>query len=373
VLLTLLSGLQEINEISRIVVFCTPQAHRHFVFPKMRKVQVVEAPAVTNNPLLRFIWLQIVFKMWVRRYGCELIYNLNNLAGNTSVPQVLFIQQSLYFSREALRAQRMVAPNVAAQLKIMIEPVLMKQLYRISAARCWSIIVQTDVMKACLRDIIRIEQDKIQVIKPDLPSPVGEPQNTRTSRFETPPEVLNWIYIGNGCGYKKIDTIYRAAALGAKVGLPWRFHIVGFKNGHCSTNLPIIHYHYTDSESLLAMYRNSDGLILPSLTETVGLPLIEAFSVGTPVIVADRPYAREICGRGIQVIYFDPNSEKSLFAALCRVPPKTNETIRAITSWAGETYGQNRYSTDVWKALRSAHLAKEASYPDKRRDVDVYS
>ena len=38
-------------------------------------------------------------------------------------------------------------------------------------------------------------------------------------------------------------------------------------------------------------YRNASILVMPSLVETVGLPMLEALRMGVPVLAADRPYA----------------------------------------------------------------------------------
>ena len=42
------------------------------------------------------------------------------------------------------------------------------------------------------------------------------------------------------------------------------------------------------------MYKSCDALVFPSYIETYGLPLIEAASLGVPIIAADLPYAREV-------------------------------------------------------------------------------
>lgn len=47
-------------------------------------------------------------------------------------------------------------------------------------------------------------------------------------------------------------------------------------------------------ERVLAMYKACDALVFPSYIETYGLPLIEAASLGIPIIAADLPYAREV-------------------------------------------------------------------------------
>ena len=48
--------------------------------------------------------------------------------------------------------------------------------------------------------------------------------------------------------------------------------------------------------SIEALYRDAKALIMPSIDEGFGLPLIEAGRHGTPLIVSDIPPFREICG-----------------------------------------------------------------------------
>src|SRR3989442_11549023 len=45
--------------------------------------------------------------------------------------------------------------------------------------------------------------------------------------------------------------------------------------------------------SLREAYELATLVVLPSLAETVGLPMPEAMSVGTPVLAADRAYAHD--------------------------------------------------------------------------------
>lgn len=63
-------------------------------------------------------------------------------------------------------------------------------------------------------------------------------------------------------------------------------------------------------ESIYTLYKNIDAVIFPSLTETLGLPLLEAQLNSIPVIASDLPYAREMCGDNC--IYFDPRNAKSI-------------------------------------------------------------
>lgn len=63
----------------------------------------------------------------------------------------------------------------------------------------------------------------------------------------------------------------------------------------------------------LAEYERADALVFPSVLESYGLPLVEAMVIGIPIIAADQPYARVLCGD--EGIYFDPESPESLVEA----------------------------------------------------------
>jgi len=56
-------------------------------------------------------------------------------------------------------------------------------------------------------------------------------------------------------------------------------------------------------------------LVMPSLAETVGLPMLEACAIGCPVLAADLPYAREICGEAAS--FFRANNVKACARAIC--------------------------------------------------------
>lgn len=64
-------------------------------------------------------------------------------------------------------------------------------------------------------------------------------------------------------------------------------------------------------------YRETDALFFPSLLESYGLPLVEAMTLGLPVLCADLPYAHWLCET--EAIYFDPSSAESAWSAVCEL------------------------------------------------------
>jgi len=70
----------------------------------------------------------------------------------------------------------------------------------------------------------------------------------------------------------------------------------------------------TDTSELIALYKLASFLIYPSLYEGFGLPVIEAFATGCPVITSDRGSLKEITGDAAIVV--NPESTEAIIAAI---------------------------------------------------------
>ena len=74
---------------------------------------------------------------------------------------------------------------------------------------------------------------------------------------------------------------------------------------------------YVRREDLIALYNASDLFVYPSFYEGFGLPILEAFSCGVPVITASTTSCGEIAGEAAYTI--DPNDIDSLKKGICRM------------------------------------------------------
>ena len=66
-----------------------------------------------------------------------------------------------------------------------------------------------------------------------------------------------------------------------------------------------IHYHYGSDYLLSKLYKKAKLFIFPSQYEGFGIPLVEAMSLGCPVLASDINIFREISENGIN--YFSNN------------------------------------------------------------------
>ena len=107
----------------------------------------------------------------------------------------------------------------------------------------------------------------------------------------------------------------------------------------------------SDAE-LAALYRNAVGLVFPSRYEGFGIPPLEAFSLGCPVIAASGPTTREICADAAE--FFDPDDANGLSKIMME---RLNEhSVKA--NWAEMGIKQaNRYrwseaAESLWRQMQ---------------------
>ncbi len=95
---------------------------------------------------------------------------------------------------------------------------------------------------------------------------------------------------------------------------------------------------YVDGETLAKLYRSATVLVLPSLEESFGMPVLEAMSAGLPVVTSKRSALPEVAGD----------------AALLVDPEKINDIVRALE--------RVLESSRLRERLRQAGLARAAKF-----------
>lgn len=75
-----------------------------------------------------------------------------------------------------------------------------------------------------------------------------------------------------------------------------------------------VHHVKINDRILKNLYKNARAFIFPSVYEGFGLPILEAFSCGCPVILSNSSSLPEIGGEG--AMYFEPNDRESIILAV---------------------------------------------------------
>ena len=88
---------------------------------------------------------------------------------------------------------------------------------------------------------------------------------------------------------------------------------------------------WVDEQDLPQIFNAATALVFPSRHEGFGLPIIQAFACGLPVVASDLPVFREVAVDA--VLYFDLQDRESLVKVLSDI--STNESLRKSLSDKG--------------------------------------
>ncbi|MGN1287693.1 MAG: glycosyltransferase family 4 protein [Bradyrhizobium sp.] len=105
---------------------------------------------------------------------------------------------------------------------------------------------------------------------------------------------------------------------------------------------------YVEEVEKAALIADAHGLIMPSLAEGFGVPIIEALAANTPVLCSDIAVFREVAGDLAD--YFDPFSIESIGASVARVLARQEQwrdRIRERRTELAERFGHHTQARDL--------------------------
>ncbi|WP_104178198.1 glycosyltransferase family 1 protein [Cryobacterium sp. Y50] len=138
-----------------------------------------------------------------------------------------------------------------------------------------------------------------------------------TLRHRSIPETTRLVYMGSFMPYKNLDTLVLAMADLPEYELHLLSRVSQADRSRLGRRAPqarlVFHYGVSDDE-YHRLLRSATALVTASLDEGFGIPLVEAMSLGIPVVVSDIPIFREIGGSA--ALYFDPRNAESIATAV---------------------------------------------------------
>ena len=129
---------------------------------------------------------------------------------------------------------------------------------------------------------------------------------------------------------------------------PVREALAASPNGH-----RILPTDFVDDETLGGLIGAADALALVSHFEGFGVPIVEAFACGVPVVVSDTSSLPEVAGPGGLTV--DPNDPDDIAAALTRLA--TDPALRQVLAEAGRRHAEQYTWERAGEALRDVILS----------------
>lgn len=294
------------------------------------RIRTIEFPKVKASHLRRLVFDLFTGRRLIRRLRPDVVFSLQNtFTYGLKCPQVIYVHQSLPFQKvknySFLRSGERSTALVQHGLGFIIKR---------SVAAADHTIVQTNWMREAVLEQVGVEQDRITNVLPDLEDLSGYASAEQESNGI-------FFYPTAASSYKNNDLVYEACKILAKIGVP-QVTVEMTVNPPAKYPGIIALGRLSRAEVLTKLAQST--LIFPSLIETYGLPLAEARALGSLVLAADLPYAREVLDGYDNAYFFDPKCpegladlmEKAIAGAITRLPAAEQEVAAPgkAPSWA---------------------------------------
>lgn len=253
----------------------------------------------------RSAWEQLILPRLVRRGGYDILLNPTNSApvlGDPRTRQMLMVHDTGFLNRE------WYSPFYSRYVV---------WLMRRAARRGVEFVTSTRISADAIRDLLP-GVASLTVI----PFDGDEPPETSHRAGVADPFVL---YLGSMNPRKNPKgALAGFRAFAAETGDGAKLAIAGgskaiFRETEMdgATDDRTVVLGYVSDEERWALLRDARLLLFPSFMEGFGLPIIEAFRVGTPVVASDTPIIRELYGDAVE--YVDPHSVEDIARGIAAV------------------------------------------------------
>lgn len=349
VLLDLLNALLAHPQVNRVTLFSPPRAERLFALPSSHKLIDAERPAYEHSHALRFLWNERMLGTHAVREGANVVVSMAaTMQRHPRVPHVAFIQQSIPFSPEAMNR---MGPKARSKLRVI------RAQTRRSCRGARLVVVQTETMRRWVSTAFDLDPGRFEVVLPvprALSIPASPAPRVAALMRSAPPD-RSILYVGNGEPYKNIGVVADALPR-LRAVLPGCALFVTLPASHplCARE-GVVPLGYLLGDELGTAFTLARALVQPSLVESGPLTMTEAMSVGTPVLVADRPYARDLCETA--AAFFDPLDPAACASQLERLltDEPWRETLRARgTALVNQRQSARHYERMADAIVRSA-------------------
>lgn len=217
--------------------------------------------------------------------------------------QVVFVNQSNLFQESS-------TTGLVEQAKYLVA----RRLFEENLDFVKAFVVQTDVMKMLLVARYPRLERRISVLGQPVPSWFC-PRTSTSRKYDGRSRKLRLLYPAAPHSHKNHHLLGEISEADSAQWPVERLVLTIPPRRHPNPNVRWIDcVGELDHSACLEAYEDSDALLFLSLTESYGFPLVEAMSMGLPIVCPDLPYSRALCGS--EAFYFEPKDIGSLRAAI---------------------------------------------------------
>jgi glycosyltransferase involved in cell wall biosynthesis len=321
-------------------------------------IEVPEAPGLTsvvirgvNSLPRRLLWMQFELPRLARRVGAEVIWAPANVGPlRPKLPMIMTLQVTS-------------AASAFAPPSLRVWWGAMTALSRLSARSAAEVLSVSEYLRDYIIDRWGLPATKVVTV----PYGVGPPFNSVRPEAPAPvrPVPRFILYVGDFQRHKNLPRLVHAfASLAAEfpdLSLVFAGAFIGSEvavvreriESHALQDRSVMLGRVSATE-LAGLFKGAEVVIMPSLAESFGLPLLEAMACGAAVVASNIPALKEV-GGGVS-LHFPPNDAAAMAREIARVlrDRELADRLRAAGPARAALYSWDRAAEETIAAFRRA-------------------
>lgn len=303
VLASLLESLEEDTRFRRVVVYTSPLTTVQYELRAHEKVQWSPVTRALTHRWTRPLWALLGLAWKSRRDGVDVLLAFTGTGRGATIPAVSYFQQALLVEGGPCKG---LVPRASMQVQ--------RYVARFAMRRAVCVVVQGQWLVEPVAEFVGLPEERIVVDVPPLPRwPAERPDGVAREDARAAEGRLRLLYVGDAKPHKNLRVLWDAMAL-LDHAAPEAVLCTTLRPSEGPTARNIVHLGRLERDELAALYGSASCLVMPSLHESLGMPLLEAISFGLPIVAADRPYARSLCAQA--ALYHSPRDGADLARTL---------------------------------------------------------
>lgn len=270
-------------------------------------------PWAEYNYLFGSLWYLFVLPAWLRRNRIDVLFSQTSylpLWGR--IRSTILVQDPTNFwDIPSVSNGHPLADRLRAAVK--------KKWAHYSVGVADEVTVQTQALGSFVTSQVPSAEGRIKVIPHGL-GYLDTPCPRRLTALRSG-DTFEIAYVALYRDYKNFDILLGALRLLKEMGVPARLHLTLDRSKPPVLALEekarllgiadrVVNHGQLDRPAVTQLYERSHALIFPSMCESFGFPQVEAMAFALPIIAADTPVSREVCGDA--AAFFPANDDKAL-------------------------------------------------------------
>lgn len=332
----------------------TPDA-RAYQHRKRSHITVVDVPRWAHSNLATLPLYEIIFLKLIKRLAIDVILNFGDIIIPTDIPQIYNFDWPFAVYPESVVWNRLSRSEMFSyKIKLYF--------FKKYLGYATTVMAQTTAMKD------RLEKQYFLKNVSLVPAAVSlSDHGIADQRFIFRDDFYKFVYPATYYPHKNIEILEDVAALLKQRNIPVQIIVTLDTGEHDGARMLLTRVRDKGLDDVLVnvgrlpssripdLYEATDGLLMPTLLETFGLPYVEAMHHRKPILTSDMDFARSVCGEAAS--YFDPLDAVAIadsIEALVGNPAHANRLIGEGVRRLSEMWDWSRVFAEYQKLVSQA-------------------